>query len=66
MVFSGGSKGGGHEDRASPILLGLAKNNISAEHHLKVAYEQGICLENAGNGHYRYSNFQTFLVEHAP
>ena len=57
---------GEHEDRASPILLGLLKNNISAEHHLKVAYEQGISLENAENGHYRYSNFQTFLGEHAP
>ena len=31
--------------RASPILLGEPKNTISAEHHLKEAYEQGMVLK---------------------
>ena len=44
MVFRGGSKGG-RRARSSTIPLGEPISTVSAEHHLKEAYEQGMVLK---------------------
>ena len=62
--FSGGSKGGMGGVWPPPILdFFLQKRSLLAKTSTKRAQNLS---QNAGNGHFRDSNFQKVLGEHAP
>ena len=64
-VLSGGSKGGGMGDLCPPpfFFFFFTKTKFTSKISTKQAQNLS---QNAGNGHFRDSNFQKFMWEHAP